>query len=281
MDKIKTAVVGVGATGTVLAAALLSRDPDTVLVAPRRDLRDKILERGLVVTGALSYQVPATRVVASIADLREMAPDAVYLCTKTSNLAQVVDELAGVQRPGMKVVSAHNGLGPEDFIAERLGVSLPPSRTAEAPLDACDVGILDEAIASAQHAWPDFSEATVEQLVRFYGTDYEDVLALTREQAELSEVLNADGEILAQAVFAVRSEGAIRLSDVLLRRTGLGTLGDPRDGTFERVADVVASEARWSDERCADELAAARAAVHVPASISPQFEEDASGEGLR
>ena len=168
-----------------------------------------------------------------------------------------------------------------EHIAERLGVSLPPSRTAEAPLDACDVGILDEAIASARHAWPDFSEHTVEQLVRFYGTAYEDVLALTREQAELSEVLNADGEILAQAVFAVRSEGAIRLSDVLLRRTGLGTLGDPRDGTFERVADVVASEARWSDERCADELAAARAAVHVPASISPQFEEDASGEGLR
>lgn len=152
-------------------------------------------------------------------------------------------------------------------IVERLGRSAPSSRTDEAPLDACGAEILSDAIERARAAWPEFSEVTITQLVRFYGTAYEEVLGLTREQPELSEVLNADGEILAQAVFAVRNEAAVRLSDVLLRRTGLGTLGDPGNGLFERVAKVLASEAGWSDERCADELAAARATVRLPGSI--------------
>jgi 2-dehydropantoate 2-reductase len=60
-------------------------------------------------------------VVADIAGLRAFSPDVIFLCTKTFNLAQVLDELADVFRPGMKIVSAHNGLGPEDLIAERFG----------------------------------------------------------------------------------------------------------------------------------------------------------------
>lgn len=161
-------------------------------------------------------------------------------------------------------------------IVKLLGVSAPPSRTDEAPLDACGVGKLSDAIECARAAWPDFSETTITQLVRFYGTAYEEVLGLAREQSELSELLNADGEILAQAIFAVRNEAAVSLRDVLLRRTGLGTLGDPGDGMFERVASVVARESGWSDERCADELEAAQTAVRVPGPFMPRFELEAS-----
>ncbi len=38
MDDLRIAVVGVGATGAVLAAALLNQDPETMLVDPRPGL---------------------------------------------------------------------------------------------------------------------------------------------------------------------------------------------------------------------------------------------------
>lgn len=123
MESQRIAVVGIGATGSVLAAALLRRRPDTILVARTEGLRQTLLTDGLRVSGALSYAVPAAHVAASIAELRALSPDVVFLCTKTFHLAGVLEELADVFRPGMTVVSAHNGLGPEDLIAERFGAA--------------------------------------------------------------------------------------------------------------------------------------------------------------
>lgn len=163
-----------------------------------------------------------------------------------------------------------------DRAARTLGASASVSHTGEVPLDACGIGILRDAIERARAAWPDFSEATITHLVRFYGTACDEVVALTREEPGLAEALDTDGEILAQAVFAVRNEAAVNLQDVLLRRTGLGTLGDPGGGMFERVAQVVARELGWSDERCADELAAVKAAVRVPDSLNPRARREES-----
>lgn len=121
MSDMQIAVVGIGATGSVLAAALLSRAPGTILVASRPTVRDHLLASGLEVTGPLAYRVAAGRVVAGIGGLAGLEPEVVVLCTKTFHLPRVLDELGGVFRPGMKIVSAHNGLGPEDLIAERFG----------------------------------------------------------------------------------------------------------------------------------------------------------------
>ncbi|MBW1944668.1 MAG: hypothetical protein JRJ51_17795 [Deltaproteobacteria bacterium] len=57
MEKQRIAVVGIGATGAVLAAALLSRNPDTILVDPRPGLGDSLREKGITISGAISFQV--------------------------------------------------------------------------------------------------------------------------------------------------------------------------------------------------------------------------------
>ena len=46
MDDTRIAVVGIGATGAVLAAALLKQDPDTMLVDPRPGLGRKSVKTG-------------------------------------------------------------------------------------------------------------------------------------------------------------------------------------------------------------------------------------------
>ena len=51
MDDLRIAVVGVGATGVVLASALLTQHPETVLVDPRPGLAEAIKENGVKVSG--------------------------------------------------------------------------------------------------------------------------------------------------------------------------------------------------------------------------------------
>jgi 2-dehydropantoate 2-reductase len=115
------AVLGIGATGAVLAAALLQTHPDTQLIASSPDKAQTLRQNGLKVSGAISYEVPVPRAVGGLADLGDSPPEVIFLATKTFHLPQVLGELAAIFRPGMKIVSAHNGLGTEDLIAQRFG----------------------------------------------------------------------------------------------------------------------------------------------------------------
>lgn len=100
----------------------------------------------------------------------------------------------------------------------------------------------------------DIDGKTVKVLGTYYGTEYSNVLALARSDRNLAEPLNSDGEIPAQVLFGVRHEMARTLPDVLLRRTGLGTLGKPGDAVLARVADIVAQELQWASDRKQKEL---------------------------
>ena len=121
MQTYKIAIVGLGATGTVLAAALLHKDPRTILVSRSHGMKKTIVKDGIRVSGAISYFVPAENYCVGIQDLGQYSPNLIFISTKTCDLARVLDELATVFKPGTKIVSTHNGLGTEDLIAERFG----------------------------------------------------------------------------------------------------------------------------------------------------------------
>ncbi|MHB8762866.1 MAG: ketopantoate reductase family protein [Deferrisomatales bacterium] len=122
MEVLRPAVVGIGATGTVLAAAVLNQHPDATLVVSRPESAAGLLEHGLEVTGALSFRLPVRRAVAGAAALAAARPNVIFLCTKTFHLASVLADLWAAVRPGSAaVVSCHNGLGPEDLVAEAFG----------------------------------------------------------------------------------------------------------------------------------------------------------------
>ncbi|MCD6305388.1 MAG: 2-dehydropantoate 2-reductase [Deltaproteobacteria bacterium] len=121
MDKPTVAVVGIGATGVVLAAALLTTDPDVFLVDPQPGLAETLVRKGLGVTGEINYEVPVKHALSRVEQLEEHRPDVIFVATKTFHLPRVLKELEGLFRPGMKIVSTHNGLGTEDVIADRFG----------------------------------------------------------------------------------------------------------------------------------------------------------------
>ena len=122
MNDIKMAVVGIGATGSVLAAALLKKDPETILVDPLPGLGETLLRDGIHISGAISYDsVPVMSFLDRVSDLKRYNPELIFICTKTFHLHQVLEELSDVVQQGTKIISTHNGLGPEDLIADRFG----------------------------------------------------------------------------------------------------------------------------------------------------------------
>jgi len=90
------------------------------------------------------------------------------------------------------------------------------------------------------------------------------VLKIAREDEELSRSVNTDGEILAQIVYAIRHEMARTLPDILMRRTGMGTLGHPGADLLEKAALIAAGELNWDRGRMEREIASASAMLTLP-----------------
>ena len=100
--------------------------------------------------------------------------------------------------------------------------------------------------------------ATIERLLRRYGDRVDELLELIAERPELAEPLPGDGgHIAAEVVHACRHEGALRLEDVLERRTRLAITTRDR-GTLAagEVASLMAEALGWNPERADREVAA-------------------------
>lgn len=149
-------------------------------------------------------------------------------------------------------------------VGRKLGRPLPPSRTATTPLHGSGTGPIEAHVAAGVARHGDFSAETVRYLALHHGTELDAVLDLARTEPALARPLDADGELAAQALVAARHESARTLADVLLRRTGLGTLGHPGEDVLEAVAGVVAPELGWSDARRDAELEQANRALTLP-----------------
>ena len=121
MEQHKIAVVGVGATGTVLAAALLDKHPETVLVGRNPGAAEAFASEGVRVSGVIKRHSPVKNYISLIEDLKNFDPDLIFLTTKTFHLERVLKVLADVYRPGLKIISTQNGLGTEDLIADKFG----------------------------------------------------------------------------------------------------------------------------------------------------------------
>jgi len=150
------------------------------------------------------------------------------------------------------------------LVGKKLGRKLHDAITDKEYLYGCEIKDIDEFLADIQMDYPQFDSKTLEYLGRNYGTEFTGVLALADEDKELAEPVTHDGEVLAEVVYAARNEMVHTLQDILFRRTGLGTLGNPGDDVLTRTGEIAARELGWNDERLAKELDKARRSLALP-----------------
>jgi glycerol-3-phosphate dehydrogenase len=158
-----------------------------------------------------------------------------------------------------------------DVALEKLKRPAVPCRTSDTPLaggEISDLAGFEEAVA---RKWPDMDGALARHLVSAYGTEIDDLLAVCREQTGWRRLAPERAAIEGEVHFAVDREMAVRLEDVIFRRTGLGTLGYPGDGCLRRCADIIGIRLGWTADRVADEIRRTELlfAVGSPAVRSP------------
>jgi 2-dehydropantoate 2-reductase len=118
----KIAVIGAGPVGGILSAHLCAAGHSVILAEAWKEHRDCIRSNGLHITGNEELLAHPAHLVASIADLGNIVPEFVFICTKACDLDSVLTELSGaLKRSDSILISAQNGIDTEQIIAERFG----------------------------------------------------------------------------------------------------------------------------------------------------------------
>jgi len=135
-----------------------------------------------------------------------------------------------------------------DLVYKKLDMPQVPCSTHTTPLFGGEVGRYVSFVDRAKKSnTAQLDEAVIENLCRNYGSRYQDVLKSSDNKKKyLEEVCEQFPDILAEVIYAVRKEMAVTLSDVVFRRTGIGTLGNPGTQVLERIVDVMAHELKWN-----------------------------------
>ena len=143
-----------------------------------------------------------------------------------------------------------------DRITATMGKQISSCRTRSSRLQAGDIEDL-QAFKAEQHAHYDdkLSSEVVENLVNLYGTHVQDIVELIDADPALGRPLQENGTTLAaQMVYAVRNEMACHLEDVIFRRTGLGTVGNPGHAILHQCATLMGQELGWDPQRIDQEV---------------------------
>lgn len=132
------------------------------------------------------------------------------------------------------------------------------------PVYGGEIGRLKSYVERAQKKYPHLAPEIVANLVDFYGSRIDEVLATADERQgaqegereELLRRLSPQTNVIgAQVVHAVRHEMALHLEDVVFRRTGLGTLGHPGVPAIAQAAELMRRELGWDETQHAREIA--------------------------
>jgi glycerol-3-phosphate dehydrogenase len=146
------------------------------------------------------------------------------------------------------------------LVARRLGRRLPTSRTAITPLPGAAIADHEAlAIETARDLHMDVPLRAIRHLIALYAEAAADIIRLVHGHPELAEPLGSGTDtVKAEVVYTIRHEMAVKLTDVLVRRTGVGSAGRPADDVIEVAAHIAQNELGWDATRTAREIESVR-----------------------
>jgi glycerol-3-phosphate dehydrogenase len=143
-----------------------------------------------------------------------------------------------------------------DHVFRKLGFSPPKSVSRQKPLHGGDIADFGRFLREARARKPEgMSEESFEHLLHCVGSRYPDVLDIVDDDDSYAAALTpAKPVVKAQVLQAVRNEMAVKLADVVMRRTELGSTGFPGEDALGACARLMSWELDWSEERAAREM---------------------------
>ncbi|NEO45480.1 MAG: glycerol-3-phosphate dehydrogenase/oxidase [Moorea sp. SIO4A3] len=142
-----------------------------------------------------------------------------------------------------------------DLVFRKLGQVSPLPSTKNTPLWGGEIEYLDLFMNQAIEQESDqLSPEVVRNLVRKYGSAYQEILGYLDENPAWGVVLPNSDVIQAEIIHGIREEMAEKLVDVVFRRTDLGSAGYPGDEPLRVCAQLMAGELGWNEADTEAEL---------------------------
>lgn len=110
-------------------------------------------------------------------------------------------------------------------------------------------------------------EICIRRLVYNYGTAYSKVLQYF-DRFDYGDGNNKFRTLKAEIRYGVREEMAQKLSDIIFRRTELGSAGHPGEATLKTSAEMMGQEFGWSFSKIQQELQEVNVLINIPNAIS-------------
>jgi glycerol-3-phosphate dehydrogenase len=150
-----------------------------------------------------------------------------------------------------------------DLVCAKLGDRRARPATERIPLAGADFGefraLVDSVRADARArgaaAGASLSHEAAEALAHNYGSNYRAVLELGMRKPGWLECIDGSATLRAEIAHAVRDEMAVRLSDIVFRRTDLASGSHPGRAALDEAASLAAAELDWSAAKRNVELA--------------------------
>ncbi len=146
--------------------------------------------------------------------------------------------------------------GPSDAVRvvnrifEKLGKGSPPSRSHETALFGGEISDFEALVQQAKTDMPRFNASeAIRALVHNHGTACCRVLFHANERRDLGIPFKESTVFKAEVIHAVREEMAQNMSDVVFRRTDLGTARLPPLSTLQEVGEILGHELGWDETR--------------------------------
>ena len=148
-----------------------------------------------------------------------------------------------------------------DLVFRKLGKCPAECQTHATPIYGGAINGFEElAVLEQQQKSAGISAEAFQHLLQTYGSGYRDVLRYCEEDQEWSQPVTNDSPVIkAEVLHGVRDEMAQKLTDILLRRTELATVGYPGRACLNTCAAIMAREAGWDRRRIVKEIEAAEA----------------------
>lgn len=132
---------------------------------------------------------------------------------------------------------------------KKLGIPGRKSRTDREFLYGCEIEDMESFAVYCKKKYNKYNENVIDYLARIYGTEIDGLMSIAARDSSLSVPVTGEGEIGAQVVYAVQNEMAYKLTDVIFRRTGMGTLGHPGKKALNKIAGIAAGLLDWDITR--------------------------------
>lgn len=130
-----------------------------------------------------------------------------------------------------------------NIVAQKNNMTGKRSETANKPLFAADIENLNAFRNDKKKKYENvLTEEQINRLLGQYGTEIDNIIEIDNRSLVSKERSNLKAEI----IYATRSEMALHLDDVIMRRTGIGTTGVPSKDYLRACADIMANELDWS-----------------------------------